>query len=506
MLSRQKKISQILGEDWILRFAVSALILIAGVGYFYQAIGLLFALATVASMALLLLSPRTQKRLIQDRQTGLFDSDSLVHYLSDALGTGLRTSPTACIVLRVDDLVEIDTEMGPNALATIRHQITDRLLTILRRDDHVAYIGDNLFAIALTDLRSPELGGVLTLIKRIQSGCEASVVIDDRSLHITISVGFCLSQSSGITCGKKLVEAAKLAQAEAARHSPSGVRAFSAKTPQLVGGDSPSGDEIISALAAGEIIAWFQPQVSADTGQVTGMEALARWQHPKRGIIPPSEFLPTLVTSQRMEALSENMLHHSLKAVREWDKAGLKVPSVSVNFSTQELRNPSLMERIKWDVDRFDLNPSRLTVEILETVVTSSSEDIISRNIRALHSAGFSIDLDDFGTGHASLANIRRFAVDRIKIDRSFITHADDDPEQQKMIAAIVGMAEQLGIETLAEGIETMSEQSILSQLGCSHLQGYAIARPMPYEETISWLKNHAASLSTPPKLGKRAG
>ena len=506
MLSRANRFTHILGDDWALRLTVAGMTCAAGAAYWLNASLLLFGLAVLSPMTLLILSPKQKRRLTQEAQTGLFDSDSLVHYLDESLGTGLKTTPTACIVLRVDDLLDIETEMGASAVALIRHQITDRLLTLLRRGDHIAYLGDNQFAIALTHLRAPELGGVLTLIKRVQQGCEVPVLIDGRSLHITVSAGFCLSESTGITNGAKMVEAAKMALLDASMHAPAGIRAFSAKTPQIVSSQNPSGDEILDALSGGQITAWFQPQVSADTGHVTGFEALARWDHPVRGIIPPSEFLPTLVTSQRMEALSETMLHHSLKAVRTWDKAGVKIPSVSVNFSTQELRNPSLMERIKWDVDRFDLDPSRLTVEILETVVCNSEDDIISRNIRALHAQGFSIDLDDFGTGHASLANIKRFSVDRVKIDRSFITHADDDPDQQRMIAAIVGMAERLGIKTLAEGVETLSEHSILSQLGCTHLQGFSIARPMPFDETIDWIKQHESAISQTHQISRKTG
>lgn len=506
MLPQDGKFAQIFGDGWQIRATVCATLGLALTSFFLGFHIVLLTIALMAPLALLQFTPKSQKRLSREAQTGLYDADSLIHYLGETLGTGLKATPTACIVLRVDDLSDIETELGPNALAIIRHQVTDRLLTVLRRGDHVAYIGDNQFAIALTELRSPELGGVLTLIKRIQEGCETPVIIDSRNLHISVSVGFVLSASTGITTGKNLVDAAKLALLDAENNGPSGVRAFSAKTPKVIDSTTPSGDEILNALNDGQIVAWFQPQISCDTGELTGFEALARWQHPERGIIPPAEFLPTLITTQRMEALSENMLHHALKAVRDWDKRGHKVPSVSVNFSTQELRNPSLVERIKWDVDRFDLNPSRLTVEILETVVSSSSEDIVTRNIRALHDQGFQIDLDDFGTGHSSLANIRRFAVDRVKIDRSFVTHADDDPDQQRMIAAIVGMAEQLGIETLAEGVETMAEHSILAQLGCTHLQGFAIARPMPFEQTLEWLANHERTQSRTPQLGKRAG
>lgn len=506
MLSRTNRFAHSLGDDAPLRLTVAAMIVAAGLGYWMDASLLLFGLAILSPFSLWLLSPPTRKRLSRESQTGLFDADSLVHYLGESLGTGVKASPTACIVIRVDDLADIEAELGTSAIAIIRHQISDRLLTLLRRGDHIAYIGENQFAIALTHLRSPELGGVLTLIKRVQEGCETPILIASRSMHITVSAGFCLSESTGITSGQKMVEAAKLALKDASRHAPAGVRAFSANTPKIISNQNPTDDDIMKALADDQIIAWFQPQVSSDTGKVTGFEALARWDHPDRGIIPPCEFLPALVSSQRMEALSETMLHHSLKAIREWDKAGVHVPTVSVNFSTQELRNPGLMERIKWDVDRFDLDPSRLTVEILETVVSSSEDDIISRNIQALHAQGFSIDLDDFGTGHASLANIRRFAVDRVKIDRSFITHADDDPDQQRMIAAIVGMAERLEIETLAEGVETLSEQGILSQLGCTHLQGFSIARPMPFDETIEWLRNREKSLTNMQQIGRRTG
>jgi EAL domain-containing protein (putative c-di-GMP-specific phosphodiesterase class I) len=207
-----------------------------------------------------------------------------------------------------------------------------------------------------------------------------------------------------------------------------------------------------------------------------------------------------------MELLSETMLQHALRAMRAWGVAGHKIPSVAVNFATQDLRNPSLIERIKWDVDRFEMDPSRLTVEILETVVSENDDDIITRNIRALGDQGYRIDLDDFGTGHASLANIRRFAVDRIKIDRSFITRADEDPEQQRMINAIISMAEQMGIKTLAEGVETIGEKSILSQLGCTHMQGFAIARPMPFDQTLIWLEEHKSHLSKTSYFPRRTG
>ena len=175
-----------------------------------------------------------------------------------------------------------------------------------------------------------------------------------------------------------------------------------------------------------------------------------------------------------------------------------------MNFAGSELSNPRLIEKIKWELDRFDLTPDRLAVEVLETVVASSPDDMITHNINALGKLGCRIDLDDFGTGHASITNVRRFAVRRIKIDRSFVTRVDQDREQQKIVSAILSLSEQLGLETLAEGVETAGEHAILGQLGCGHVQGYHIARPMPMEDTFDWIVGYQTKPSRTPRIGAR--
>jgi len=264
--------------------------------------------------------------------------------------------------------------------------------------------------------------------------------------------------------------------------------------------------EVARALENGEIRAWYQPQVSTETGEITGLEALARWQHPERGTISPGAFLPAIAQAGLLDRLGEVMLFQSLTALREWDRAGLEVPGVSVNFSTDELRNPRLYDKVRWELDRFEIAPGRLTVEVLEDVVARSDDDTITRNIAALSRLGCPIDLDDFGIGHASIANIRRFDVNRIKIDRSFITHVDTDRDQQNMVAAILTMADRLGLETLGEGVESHGEHAMLAQLGCSHVQGYSIAKPMPFEDVAEWLSAHRSRLASPTGLPRRTG
>jgi EAL domain-containing protein (putative c-di-GMP-specific phosphodiesterase class I) len=207
-----------------------------------------------------------------------------------------------------------------------------------------------------------------------------------------------------------------------------------------------------------------------------------------------------------MGRLLEVMLYHALTAIKAWDQAGLDIAQVGVNFSSAELSDPDLVDRVSWELDRFELSADRLAVEILETVVAQGPDDMITRNIRGLADLGCRIDLDDFGMGHASLASIRRFGVGRIKIDRSFVMKSDRDPDQQRMIRAILTMAERLDIETLAEGVETVGEHALLAQLGCTHVQGFGIGRPMPFDQTLTWIRSHNDKLQAPPQIGRSTG
>jgi EAL domain-containing protein (putative c-di-GMP-specific phosphodiesterase class I) len=292
---------------------------------------------------------------------------------------------------------------------------------------------------------------------------------------------------------------------EALRNGPGAIRAYAPDMARTRADRDALRDALEQAMDEGQIRAHFQPQISTDTGAITGFEALARWHHPERGLIAPAEFLPVLEDSGLSERLGEVMLYNALTALTRWDRAGLSVPTVSVNFSANELRNPRLADKLKWELDRFDLEPSRLCVEVLENVVAETENDVIVSNIAALARLGCGIDLDDFGTGHASITSIRRFAVRRIKIDRSFVARVDEDRDQQKMVAAILSMAEQLGLSTLAEGVETQGEHAMLAQLGCGDVQGFGIARPMPVDETMEWIARHRAQQGTVPRIGQRA-
>jgi EAL domain-containing protein (putative c-di-GMP-specific phosphodiesterase class I) len=335
---------------------------------------------------------------------------------------------------------------------------------------------------------------------------EEPISLDSTTVYVSCCIGFCLTSRSPKKNARALIDAASKALQEAMRNAPSAIRMYSEEMQRKLTTQQKFQSEAEVALENGQIQPWFQPQISTDTGRVTGFEALARWTHPERGMVSPADFLPALEGSGQLERLGEVILYHSLSALKTWDAAGVDVPRVGVNFTGDELRNPKLIDKLGWELDRFDIAPSRLSVEVLETVLSTSQNDIIARNINGLAKLGCSIDLDDFGTGHASISSIRRFAVARIKIDRSFVMKIDRDGEQQRMLAAILMMAERLGLDTLAEGVETVGEHALLAQLGCRHVQGFGIARPMPMDQTVEWIRAHNAKLKAAPQIGRQTG
>ena len=427
--------------------------------------------------------------------------------LDHSLQTGHHSQrKTAALMIELDDFDALVDRLGHKAGDDILRRTSDRLQGMLRDRDVVVRLDGATFAIALAPALRADLEALVQIAGRLQSAVSEPVSLDATTVYVSCSIGFCLSIRSPDASGNAMLEAAELALSDAKQNGPSAIRGYTAEMQLRDKARHVLIDEARVALDDGQIRPWFQPQVSTDTGEVTGFEALARWQHPERGMIPPSDFLPILDQAGLFERLGEVILYHSLKSLTLWDKAGFKVPKIGVNFCSAQLRNPKLVDKIRWELDRFDLAPERLAVEILETVVADMQDDIITRNIAGLAKLGCSIDLDDFGTGHASIANIRRFAVGRIKIDRSFVMKVDTDPEQQRMVSAILTMSEQLGLETLGEGVETIGEHAMLAQLGCGHIQGFGLARPMPFSKTIAWMEKHRQKLAETPKIGRRTG
>ncbi|MEL6645173.1 MAG: bifunctional diguanylate cyclase/phosphodiesterase [Pseudomonadota bacterium] len=435
----------------------------------------------------------------RDPVTGLVLRDGAVNRTDILLAEGpTRGQTTSTFAIEIDEYNDLEKRLGRRACDTILATVADRLKSTVRHDDVVARLEGPRFAVVSASGMRADMESLIQIATRMQRATEPACSIDGSRVFVTISIGFCPPFRAPTQSGVGLIEAAEHALLDATSTGSAAIRAFSDDMRARAQARTALFDELPRALETDQIRPWFQPQVETDTGALSGLEVLARWHHPDRGVVLPSEFLAAAESQGLMERLGEVILYHSLNAMRAWDAAHLNVPKLSINFSAEELRNPRVVDKIQWELDRFDLTPERLSVEVLETVIAQTSNDTIIRNLRAFAELGCTVDLDDFGTGHASIANIKRFAVGRIKIDRSFVTQLDTDLDQQNIVSAILTLAERLDLDTLAEGVETPAEHALLAQLGCGHIQGFAIARPMPFEEIESWLQKHAGARAAP--------
>lgn len=446
-------------------------------------------------------------------QSGVADSHNAAGLLlalaglDESFAAGRRSGHcAACMVIRFDNFAQILDAHGRFRQIEALTHLTRRLRNRIPASPAPFLLSDDSVAILIPPSRQSDREALADLAVRMQAVVAEPIQIDGIRHQVTASVGFCADCRAPGRSGRALLDAAQIAAEEACRRAPGGLCSYS---PELVRAREAGGTAhatLVAAMSKGEIRPHFQPQLCADTGEISGCEALARWQHPERGLLCPAEFLPAISRFDLSERLGEVMLHESLASLARWDRAGLRVPSISVNFSADQLRNPWLPERIRWELDRHGLRPPRLTVEILETVVAAAENDLLLSNIAQLSAMGCGIDLDDFGTGHASIWTIRRFQIRRLKIDRFFVSGVDHDRGQKQMVSAILALAERLQLDTVAEGVETPGEHAVLSQLGCGHLQGFGIARPMSFDDATAWIMLHNSRKDATPRIGLPRG
>lgn len=441
----------------------------------------------------------------QDALAGVVPGPDALLAMLERIG-GQPHRDTACILIQIDDWDGFTDRWGRDAAEDIAERCLERLTTTLRQGDMVARLADARFGIVLQAMPSARLAARDTIVGRLRASLGEPLAIGGCATRLGCCIGHSNLRRDADDPAAATLAAAEAALGEALRTGPGAIRAFAPALIRLRTSRTILAQEVEGALAAGEIRAWFQPQIRTATNALSGFEALARWHHPDRGVLTPPDFLQAVEDAGRMDDLGHAILFQSLTALQAWDRAGVAVPSVSVNFSAGELRNPALVERIQWELDRFDLRPDRLVVEILETVAAQSDDDAVTATLTALGAHGIGLDLDDFGVGQASLSAIRRFGINRIKIDRSFIQGLDQDPERQSMVRAILAMAGHLGVETLAEGVETRAVQALLTELGCTHLQGYHLARPMPFDDTVPWAARNGAMEDRSTGPTRRAG
>jgi EAL domain-containing protein (putative c-di-GMP-specific phosphodiesterase class I) len=352
----------------------------------------------------------------------------------------------------------------------------------------------------------PDLESMIQMSARLQSAVEAPVSVGARAIHATCHTGFCLMGRASAATGEAMLSAAETAAAEAARQGPSAIRAYSRTVQKTAQARSDLSAEAAEALEAGHIRLFFQPQISTDTGDLIGLQVAPRWLHRKRGILGERDVTAAINAAGLQQRFAEVMLFQAFGAQRKIDASGASYGTISLPVSGELLCDPTLIDRIRWELDRFDIAPSRVCLTLSQETAAQIDQEIVAHNMSRIAGLGCLIELAGFGNGPVSVATIKRTGAHRMRIHSSFVTKIDQDPEQQRVVAAMISLCEGLGLQSLAEGATTIGEYAMLGQLGCAIVQGNAIAAPMPIDELGGWARRHRAKLAAPPRIDKRRG
>ena len=261
-------------------------------------------------------------------------------------------------------------------------------------------------------------------------------------------------------------------------HKPVVIRASAPRTPGF------TLDELVAALRNDEFVPYFQPKIDLATGEVRGVEALARWLHPQLGTIAPVSFIEMMESGGLIDELTWVMLKKSASSCRAWRAAGIAA-TVSVNLSVESLGDTSMAERVT-ELVRRDLDPGHMVLEVTESSATGNGGTALE-NLARLRMKGFGLSIDDFGTGYSNMQQLSRIAFTELKIDRYFVMHANKDPTARVILESSLKVARKLNIASVAEGVETRADFDLLSRLQCDMAQGYFIAPPMPFADFLAW-------------------
>jgi len=375
------------------------------------------------------------------------------------------------------------------------HETGDRLLVALakrmkefqREGDTLARIGGDEFVAVLTDLA--DSASCLPMLQRLLAATRQSVQIGDLTLQVSASLGITFYPQTEAMEPDQLLRQANQAMYQAKQTGKNHYHLFDAVHDRNVRGHHEGLERIRLALAADELVLFYQPKVNMRTGQVMGAEALIRWQHPEKGLLQPLAFLPLMETDPLAIEVGEWVINSALTQIAQWQAQGLDL-QISVNVGAQQLQHPNFVASLRaLMLAHPTVDPAKLTLEMLET---SALQDIgyASLVIEDCRKMGVAFALDDFGTGYSSLTYLKRLQVSTIKIDQSFVRNMLDDPQDRSILEGVIGLARAFNREVIAEGVETIAHGSLLLQLGCDLAQGYGIARPMPADSLPNWVNS----------------
>ena len=415
-----------------------------------------------------------------DTLTGLPNRNLLHDRILHAIVSAPRhKTKVAILFLDLDRFKIINDNLGHSIGDLLLQAVTERLKGCLRSSDTIARLGGDEFLIVIPDLRDATYAA--TVAQKILDSLSRHYVIRDIELHTTVSIGISLYPDDG-TANEELIANADVAMYRAKEIGRNNYQFFAPAMNDRSYERLTFENKLRRALERREFVIHYQPQVNSMTGLIIGAEALVRWQHPKMGLVSPGMFIPIAEESGLIIRIGEWVLREVCRQAKAWQEEGLPPIPVAVNLSAVQFRQNNLVEMVDDALKESGLDPHCLELEITESGIMQNSETSV-HTLRLLKQMGLKLSVDDFGTGYSSLSYLKKFPIDKLKIDQSFVRDITTDQDDAAIINAIIGMANSLKLRVIAEGVETVEQQNFLNANGCFESQGYYFCKPLPAEE-----------------------
>jgi diguanylate cyclase len=394
------------------------------------------------------------------------------------------------LLLDLDNFKVVNDTLGHHCGDKLLQQVALRLSETLRSADVVCRIGGDEFAVIV------ESNGIATesdgVAQKILAALSTPFMLDTQEIYVTASVGVSLYPHDASDI-QTLTRNADTAMYHAKNMGKNAYAKFTPDMNQRAQHRLSMETNLRKAIERNELVLHYQPQVDLRTGRIVGAEALLRWNQPEFGMIGPADFIPIAEESGLIVPIGRWVLHTACRQAAEWQKEGLGLINVSVNLSGRQTKDGSLMGDILAALRESGLPPRQLELEITETVLMENVHDNVTL-LNRLQTEGIRLSIDDFGTGYSSMAYLKRFPIDQVKIDRTFVRDIPGDGDDEAIVTAIIAMSRSLGLTVVAEGVETEQQLQFLRGADCDIMQGFHFARPMPASQMTNFLRDQKAT------------
>ncbi|MFL5620145.1 MAG: putative bifunctional diguanylate cyclase/phosphodiesterase [Gemmatimonadaceae bacterium] len=453
--------------------------------YFGLAMGLVIWLLEEERQATMDAAAKIEKIAYHDALTGLPNRQLFLNQMGMALHRARRTkSMVAVLFLDLDRFKVVNDSLGHAAGDHHLQTVAERIRSAVRGEDSVTRLGGDEFAVLCTDIGTASDADLVA--ERIIAALKRPICLDGQEVFVTTSLGISLFPADA-TQPEALLKNADAAMYRAKAHGRDAIERYvpelGAAALEQLGLES----HLQRALENDQMLVYYQPIVDSGTGRINGVEALLRWNHPERGILPPSEFIGLAEATGAIVPMGEWVLREACQQVQRWRDRGQMQLRAAVNLSVRQLQHADLVSRVQQVLDDSGLPADKLEIEITESIAMRSSGRAVD-NLRALKAKGVRVSIDDLGTGYSSLSALRLFPIDSLKIDRSFVHGVPHNTDDSAIAAAVIALGQTLGVNVIAEGIERPEQLAFFTEHRCEEWQGFLLVSPLTTEQCADLL------------------